>query len=320
MFTKISNFALIVTILFFSWSCEDKETNDTTPPTVMITYPVQGSTVSGQVVIVADADDNEAVDQVEFYVDEQLEFTDTGFPWEYIWDTDPIADWNQHSLYAKAYDGAGNTTSSSLVLVIVASISDTISDTDGNEYQTTMIGTQEWMIENLKVTHYRNGDSIATGYTNSEWPGLSTGAYAVYADNESNTDPYGYLYNWYAVDDNRSIAPSGWHVPTDDEWQTLINYLGGSSVAGGKLKEAGTTHWNNPNTGATNESGFTALPGGYRFNNGYYNYLGNYGDFWSSTENYSSDAWYRELNYYGSSATRNYYYKEGGFSIRCVRD
>ena len=201
----------------------------------------------------------------------------------------------------------------------------TVTDIDGNVYQTIIIGEQEWMMENLKVTHYRDGTAIPTGHSNSDWSNLSTGAYAVYNDDESNADTYGYLYNWYAVDDSRNIAPEGWHVPTDDEWQILVDYLGGSSVAGGKMKETGTEHWNSPNTGATNESGFTALPGGYR-GSGYYGGMGNYGGyFWSSTGYDSGYAWYRELSYDSSEVGRSYYYyyygsKRDGFSVRCVRD
>ncbi len=109
------------------------------------------------------------------------------------------------------------------------------------------------MAENLKVKHYRNGDTISTGYSNQEWPNLSTGAYAVYDNNDSNANTYGYLYSWYAVNDSRNIAPEGWHIPTDEEWQTLVEYLGGSSVAGGKLKEEGTDHWQSPNLGASGQ-------------------------------------------------------------------
>ena len=193
-------------------------------------------------------------------------------------------------------------------------------DIDGNIYETVQIGDQVWTTTNLKVTHYRNGDAIPT-HSNSEWSNLSTGAFAVYDNNESNADTYGYLYNWYAVDDSRNIAPEGWHIPTDDEWQTLVDYLGRESVAGGKLKEAGTSHWNSPNTGVTNESGFTALPGGYRHDStGNYLYVGNRGSFWSSTEGSRSSAWRRVLTYYNSVVYRYSNNKQNGFSVRCLRD
>ena len=193
-------------------------------------------------------------------------------------------------------------------------------DIDGNVYQTVQIGNQHWMAENLKVTHYRNGDPIPHLTSNSDWASTSLGAYCAYDNNEGNVETYGRLYNWYTVDDPRGLAPQGWHVPTDDEWQTLVDYLGGSSVAGGKLKEAGTEHWNSPNTGATNESGFTALPGGYRSSNGYYYYMGNFGYFWSSTEGSSDLAWSRRLDYNSSGVYRYDGRRLFGFSVRCLRD
>lgn len=198
--------------------------------------------------------------------------------------------------------------------------SGTVTDIDGNVYQTVTIGTQVWMAENLKVTHYRNGDAIPNVTDNGTWSGLTTGAYCAYNNDENNVATYGRLYNWYAVADSRNIAPAGWHVPTDEEWQTLVDYLGGSSVAGGKLKETGTAHWNSPNEGATNESGFTALPGGYRYDSGLFVNMGDYAYFWSSTEYSSYFAWYRYLSFSHSQVGRTNLIKRLGFSVRCVRD
>ena len=196
----------------------------------------------------------------------------------------------------------------------------TVTDIDGNTYQTVKIGDQWWTAENLKVTHYRNGDAIPNVTDNTEWSNLTTGAYCNYDNDDNNADTYGSLYNWYAVNDRRNIAPEGWHVPSDAEWQILIDYLGGEGVAGGKMKATGTTIWNSPNTGATNESGFSALPGGYRHDDeGYYNMCyDTY--FWSSSGSSSRDAWYRNLDYDYSGVYRNYDYKRYGFSVRCVRD
>jgi len=198
----------------------------------------------------------------------------------------------------------------------------TITDIDGNVYQTITIGSQVWMMENLKVTHYRNGDPIPNERDNTAWAGLSTGAYCNYVNDEHNVATYGRLYNWYSVDDSRNIAPEGWHVPTDAEWQILVNYLGGGAVAGGKMKEAGTAHWNSPNTGATNESGFTGLPGEYR------NYLGSFSSpmgnnafFWSSTDDEGSAmAWFRSLHFDAGAIGQLIYGKQSGFSVRCVKD
>ncbi|MFC1731113.1 SUMF1/EgtB/PvdO family nonheme iron enzyme [candidate division KSB1 bacterium] len=208
----------------------------------------------------------------------------------------------------------------------------TVTDIDGNTYQTIKIGDQWWTAENLKVTHYRNGDAIPNVTGDSEWIGLSSGAYSAYNNDESNATVYGYLYNWYAVDDSRGLAPDGWHVPTDDDWKVLEMYLGMSQSEvdgvdwrgtdeGGKLKEAGTTHWGSPNTGATNESGFTALPGGWRHgSNGSFNSIGLNASFWSSTESSSTHAWRPYLSYSYSGVNRYYDYKQHGFSVRCVRD
>jgi uncharacterized protein (TIGR02145 family) len=207
----------------------------------------------------------------------------------------------------------------------------TVTDYDGNVYQTVLIGDQCWMMENLKVTHYRNGEPIPHVMDGATWGGLTGGAYCNYNNDEGNVATYGRLYNWYAVDDSRSIAPEGWHVPSDDEWKQLEMYLGMSQAEaddvgwrgtdeGGKLKEAGTTHWNPPNEGATNESGFTALPGGYRSGSGGFSYMGNYAVFWSSTEGDSVGAWYRSLGCGYSQVGRNPSDKQYGFSVRCVRD
>jgi uncharacterized protein (TIGR02145 family) len=202
----------------------------------------------------------------------------------------------------------------------------TVTDIDGNTYQTIQIGNQCWMAENLKVTHYRNGDTIPNITDNSEWSRLSTGAFCSYDNNADNAVTYGRMYNWYAVSDSRNIAPEGWHVPTDAEWETLVNHLDGSSVAGGKMKatgtiEEGTGLWYSPNEGATNSSGFSALPGGYRDDaNGSFGSLGEYAYFWSSTDYGGGNAWGRPLSYMYIDTHGNDYGKRGGISVRCVKN
>jgi uncharacterized protein (TIGR02145 family) len=196
----------------------------------------------------------------------------------------------------------------------------TVIDIDGNIYATVKIGNQWWMAENLKVTHYSNGDSIPNVTDSTAWCNLSMGAYCNHNNDVNNVATYGRLYNWYSVDTSLNIAPAGWHVPTDAEWDTLVIYLGGDSIAGGKMKEAGTAHWWTPNPGATNESGFSALPGGYRGLNGPSYGMGICAYFWSSTGSYGSYAWIRRLScgdsevYRGGSSIRD------GFSVRCIRD
>jgi uncharacterized protein (TIGR02145 family) len=195
--------------------------------------------------------------------------------------------------------------------------SDPLSDIDGNIYSTMKIGDQIWMAENLKVIHYRNGEQIANVTDRAIWPTLTTSAYCWY-NNDANSykADYGALYNWYAAIDGRNIAPTGWHIPSQSEWTTLINYLGGASVAGGKLKEVGTSHWTTQNTEATNSSGFTALPGG----NGDFgfNWLGTQGAWWSTIEQYG-DATGQSISN-GISITFTSGSKHQGWSVRCIKD
>jgi uncharacterized protein (TIGR02145 family) len=217
----------------------------------------------------------------------------------------------------------------------------TISDIDGNSYNTVLIGAQCWTKENLRVRRYNNGTSIlfdatgGSGGSSTTWQNLTIGAHTIYA-NDSTTTPsnrtkYGYLYNWYAAKgiyttgtitstDTLNICPSGWHVPTDTEWTTLTTELGGESVAGGKMKSIGTAYWNSPNTGATNESGISGLPGGYRFYDGSFSNIKNVAFFWSATEGNLYNAWNRDLSYgsddFAGSATP----KSFGASVRCLKD
>jgi len=189
-------------------------------------------------------------------------------------------------------------------------------DINGNEYLTIKIGSQVWMAENLRTTHYRNGDKILYVSDSQQWDNLTTGAYTYYNNEEINMNTYGCLYNWHVANDSRNIAPEGWHVPTEAEWITLINYLQGS---GGKMKEEGTTHWQSPNTGATNESGFTALPGGQHIGWGFY-HLGTNGYWWSVTEYDSTSGINLTLYHDNSDWWLSDFYKTDGFSIRCIMD
>lgn len=204
-------------------------------------------------------------------------------------------------------------------------------DYDDNEYTIVQIGTQWWLGENLKVTHYADGDAIDNVTDNSAWEGLSTGAYCDYNNESSNVDTYGRLYNFYAVDDARELAPEGWHVASDAEWKQMEISLGMSQVSsdstgyrgsdeGGKLKESGLSHWLDPNTGATDEVGFTALPAGYRDGTGVSGTLESYGMFWTATEDNDFNAWSRQLAADHADINRMQYGKTYGFSVRCVRD
>lgn len=187
-------------------------------------------------------------------------------------------------------------------------------------YPSVTICSQKWMDKNLDVTTYRNGDTISYVTDPAAWAALITGAWCYYNNDPSTNATYGKLYNWYAVNDTRGLAPAGWHVPSDAEWTTLVTCLGGSSVAGGKMKVTGTTTWASPNTGATNTSGWAGLPGGYRTNDGTFYNVGSNGYWWSSTEANTALAWYRNLYYDFGNITRFSYDKQVGFSVRCLRD
>jgi uncharacterized protein (TIGR02145 family) len=206
----------------------------------------------------------------------------------------------------------------------VGSFQNNVSDIDGNTYKTVQIGTQVWMAENLKTSKYSDGTTIPNITDNTQWLKNTTGAWAYYNNDAANNAKYGKLYNWYAVskttNGNKNVCPTGWHVPTGAEWTVLTDYLGGESVAGGKMKEVGLTSWNSPNTDAANTSLFTGLPGGYRYYNGGYDGVGRAGNWWSSAEYNATYAWFRGPNSDNGDAGRNYDLKIYGLSVRCLRD
>jgi len=194
-----------------------------------------------------------------------------------------------------------------------------VTDIDGNAYKIVTIGSQVWMAENLKTTKFNDGTDIAYVTSNTEWAGLTTPGYCYYDNSWSNALIYGTLYNWYTVNTCK-LCPTGWHVPTDEEWTTLINYLGGDTLVGGKLKETGTAFWSSPNRGATNETGFSARGGGGRSPSGPFESMKTVGYFWSSTEHKSWGGIFIGLLYNSSNILKTYTLKTTGNSIRCIRD
>jgi uncharacterized protein (TIGR02145 family) len=191
-----------------------------------------------------------------------------------------------------------------------------VTDIDGNVYNAVAIGTQCWMASNLKTSKYRNGTSISNVTSASSWAALTTGAYCYYNNSSSNNATYGKLYNYYAVVDSRNLCPTGWHVPSDTEWTTLTDFLGGETIAGAKLKETGTTHWALTTAQVDNSTGFTALPGGNRLPDGSFNNINDGGDWWSST----ICVWYRGIDGYANYVYRGCYGEKSGFSVRCIKD
>lgn len=194
----------------------------------------------------------------------------------------------------------------------------TVSDVDGNIYKTIQIGTQTWMAENLRTTKFNDGAPVPLVSVDAEWAALETPGYCwYYHDKELYGEIYGALYNWYVVG---SICPVGWHVPFTPEWETLISFLGGESIAGGKMKEIGFDHWFSPNLNATDSSGFTALPGGYRDDTGPIGNINGYGYWWTASNTNINHSWYRRLDFGLESTYTGSNYKRNGFSIRCIKD
>jgi uncharacterized protein (TIGR02145 family) len=195
-----------------------------------------------------------------------------------------------------------------------------VTDADGNTYKTVQIGTQTWMAENLRTTKFNDGTAIPNATSDQTWSLYTTSAYCWYNNDISNKPTYGALYNWFVITDGHKICPTGWHIPSDADWVTLISYLGGDAISGGKMKETGTGHWMSPNTGATNSSGFSALPGGGRNMGGTFAFQGQSGFWWSSTSKDGYEAYTRMIDYNYTWASHYADFQSSGFSIRCVKD
>lgn len=196
----------------------------------------------------------------------------------------------------------------------------TVKDIDGNVYKVVKIGNQYWMAENLKVTHYNDGSLISNVKSSIEWGNLTTGAWCDFENDVLYGETYGHLYNGYTVTNSKGLAPKGWHVPTDEDWAKLVEYLGSGDIAGARLKEKGYLHWIYPNSNATNDTGFNGIAGGSRRYSGEYDDLGEYANFYSSTEENSSNLYYRALYFNAPLVNRRGYDKNYGFSIRCIKD
>lgn len=197
-------------------------------------------------------------------------------------------------------------------------------DADNNHYPVVQIGTQKWFGKNLTTSKFNDGSSITQVQTNTTWNTLSTPAYCIYANNATYHTLYGKLYNWFAVDaasnGNKNVCPIGWHVPTETDWNTLLTYLGGETIAGGKMKSICASTWAAPNTGATNETGFTALPGGYRDATGPFDFAGLYAQFWAATSYDGGTAWMYMLSNNDALLGPVQDYKKAGNSVRCIKD
>lgn len=323
--TRLLSLALFGSFLFFT-ACSPKDTPDLLPvlTTTNVSDIMQNSVKSGGI-ITSDAG---------------LSITARGVCWSTS-DNPTIANNNTSdstgvgtftssltgllagtTYYVRAY--ATNTAGTGYGNVVnfkTLSTAGTVTDIDGNVYHTVNIGTQTWMVENLKTTRYRNNESITNDTAAINWSVATYGAWCDYKNDAAIGLIYGKLYNYAAIIDTRNIAPIGWHVASDAEWAILVNFLGGEINAGAKLKEKekGDSHWK-INVGSTNESGFTALPAGIRIPNGDFGSIGDYAYWWTSTENNSTTVWHWDLNSSNQEVNRIYSVKGYGRSVRCVKD
>jgi uncharacterized protein (TIGR02145 family) len=324
-------FVLLSNIFLLSCESDSTSSSDTEEPTVSILYPPDSSRFfEGDLITIrAEASDNQEIKKVEFFIDGNNIAIFDSLPYEYSWNTGGQPD--MHTIKAKTVDFNNNEGKSDPVSITIIATG-TVNDIDGKEYKTVKIGEQWWMAENLAVTYYNNGDPIPYVSDDTLWSLLDSGAFCKYE--YLLNEEYGRLYNWFAATDDRKIAPVGWHVPTDDEWKQLEMYLGMSQSEadrvhargtnqGGRLKEAGNDHWESPNAYATNETGFTALPGGWRRStstHGYFAGLRESAFFWSSTDLPGGTVWNRRLFYFDPYVSRDETDKRNGLSIRCVKD
>lgn len=306
-------------------SCE----KENQPPSCQITSPVEGSEfiIGETITISAAAEDSDGeIAEIRFYINDIGISSATSFPYNYDWNTSEEEE-GIIKIKVTAKDDQGAVVEDEISILLTGTFSD---PRDGKIYTTVPIGTQTWMAENLAYLPSVVGSGTGSQTTSYHYVYGYNGISVTDAKATSNYQTYGVLYNWPAA---LQACPAGWHLPSDAEWKELEMYLGMSKTEaddtgwrgtdeGGKLKETGTTHWNSPNTGATNESGFTALPGGYRYGviGGDFDDFGAGGYWWSATEYGTTAAWSRGMLYGYSSVNRSGDYKEYGVSVRCVLD
>ncbi len=229
------------------------------------------------------------------------------------------------SLTITTLEGSSTETKENYIVVTVPAGGcgelTSVTDIDGNVYSVVTVGSQCWLGENLNVTRFRDGSPIPEVTNATAWKNLNTPARVSYGNDGNNDLTYGKLYNWFAVGDPRGICPQGWRVPHDNDWKVLVDYLDPEGdFAGGRMKEAGTEHWLAPNEGANNSSGFTALPGGMRFREGQFDFIGRNGLFWSVREDGDFEAYFLTLTHDSPEARRTNIYKQNGFSCRCIKE
>ncbi|MBI9067305.1 MAG: hypothetical protein JEZ09_08435 [Salinivirgaceae bacterium] len=328
---------MAISLLLLQFSCNKPEENKNIIPICSIITPENGAEITkGDIVhISVNADDTDGnIAEVKFYIDKEEVASINSLPFDYEWIT---AEENigNHKIRVIASDNVGDTIGAEITVnIIVMHETGTVTDYDGNTYNTIKIGNQWWMAENLKTTHYADGSEIPLVESKSDWSylGDSLNGYCFYDNLQSNADTYGVLYTWSTAMNGedtstlnpsgvQGVCPDGWHLPSYTEWEELIDYLGGFSVAGGKLKEVDTILWISPNYGATNESGFSALPAGVRHQyNAEYILKGYVAQIMCCSGGWSYVGMSYEIRYDNERITWDEFYRNSGISVRCVKD
>jgi len=314
--------ALASTLLIFT-ACEEDDEPTNSAPTCTITSPEDGAefTQGETITIDVDAvDEDENLNEVRFYVNDVGIGSASSFPYNFDWDTGEEEP-GSFTIKAEAIDEAQGKTSDEISITLKSSnTGSTVTDIDGNVYSTVQIGDQLWMAENLKTTTYSNGTPINLVENDTDWENLTTGAYCWYDNDQAQyAETYGALYNWYAVNTG-NLCPDGWHVPTDEEWTALENYIASDGHSGTEGEALKAIYGWDDNGNGTDDYGFTGLPGGFRYGNGTFYPIDKDGYWWSSTEYDAFSAWTRYLDYDSGCVTRHNYDKTYGLSVRCLRD
>lgn len=316
----------LLALLFFSCKTENE------PPVCEIGIPEEDSIflLGNDIRVSIKASDADGqIQEVQLMLDGNDIASILEPPYSYTIETNDLRP-GEYVLKATSTDDGGLFASDEIKLSIIGG---PVTDYDGNVYQTVAIGDQLWMQENLKVTHYADGRAIPLVEIASEWDSLKYAdkAYCFYDNDNANGDVYGALYTWEAAKDGaessnnnpsgiQGVCPDGWHLPSVTEWRILEDNFGGWTLAGGKLKEEGEDHWRSPNYGASNESGFTALPGGWRNSGGQFHSIGNLGAWWSASEHDYRHPYYMIVYALSVESDLTLMYPPNGYSVRCVYD
>jgi uncharacterized protein (TIGR02145 family) len=307
----------VITVLLFSIAFGCNEIPENKPSCIIVKPENQVELPYFETIIIeveSWAEDG-VIEKVDFYINDIYTSSADKRPFKYIWENPNIG---EHRISATAFDSNGNSNSDQIEVIITDY--GNVKDVEENSYRTVKIGDQIWMAENLKTSRYNDGKKITYGHDANQWSQFNPPSrlQCWYDNNEQYENPYGRLYNWYAVETEK-LCPQGWSVPSYQDWEILLEHL--EPKAGGKLKAIGFEYWKSPNVGATNETKFTALPAGLRHNDGEFEFINEAGIWWTSNSRNLGDAFRVFVNYNSDTLNNNFWsFKTTGLSVRCIKD